>query len=115
MAQPHDSSPADSDPIPTSPEQLIAMQQPRRPEKPERQQSPLVKQALDLISGLDTSEGEDLQIALAIVRHLEQLHDSVVEEMVDDAEAGHGQIVRWAVDADRLYRCRLLLESVDLD
>jgi len=103
--------------IPNSLQELIAMQEnkPQRPEKPERQTSAKVQQVLDLIGNLDTTAGEDQQIALAIVRHLETYHDDVVKEMQDDAEAKHTQIVSWAVDADRLYRCRLLLESVDLE
>ena len=49
------------------------------------------------------------------MRQLEQFHDNVVEERQDDNEAKHAQIVSWAIDADRLMRCRMLLESVDLD
>ena len=103
--------------IPNSPQELIAMQdnKPERPEKPERQQSAKVKEVLELIEKLDTNAAEDQQIALTLVRRLESFHDEVVEEMRDDAEAKHSQIVSWAVDADRLYRARMLLESVDLD
>ena len=103
--------------IPNSPHELIAMQEnrPPRPEKPERQQSAKVQQVLDLIGTLDTTAGEDQQIAVAIVRHLESYHDDVVKEMQDDADAKHSQIVSWAVDADRLYRSRVLLENIDLD
>jgi hypothetical protein len=110
-----DRAPAMAVAIPDSPQQLIAMQEPRRPEKPEPQKSAKVQQVLDRIDSLETSDGEDLQIALAIVRHLERLHDEIVAEMKDDDEAKHSQIVAWAIDADRLYRARLLLESVDLN
>jgi hypothetical protein len=68
-----------------------------------------------LIDKLDTNAYEDQQIALALVRHLEKYHDNVVEDMQDDHEANHAQIVSWAIDADRLMRCRMLLDSVDLD
>jgi len=103
--------------IPNTPQELIAMQEnkPERPEKSERQKSAKVEQVLDCIRNLDTSDGEDLQVALAIVAHLERLHDEVVAEMRDDDDARHTQIIGWAVDADRLYRARLLLESVDLE
>jgi hypothetical protein len=103
--------------VPASPEQLIAMQEkkPERPEKRSDQTRPKVSQVLELIEKLDTNAYEDQQIALALVRHLEQFHDNVVEEMQDDNEAKHTQIVCWAIDADRLMRCRMLLESVDLD
>ena len=103
--------------IPNSPQDLIAMQsnKPERPEKPERQHSPKVKQVLELLKTLETSAAEDQQIALVLVRQLESFHDDVVAEMRDDEEAKHAQIVSWAIDADRLYRARMLLESVDLE
>lgn len=110
--------PEPSCPIPTSPDALIAMQSKsnnERPEKPERQQSAKVKQVIDLIESLETSAHEDQQIALMIVRHLERMHDDIVDDLRDDNDAKHNQIVAWAVDADRLMRCRNLLESVDLD
>ena len=87
--------------IPDSPDQLIAMQE-NKPERHEKRAQP-------------TNAYEDQQIALALVRHLEQFHDNVVEEMQEDSEAKHTQIVSWAIDADRRMRCRMLLESVDLD
>ncbi|CAK6695427.1 hypothetical protein [Synechococcus sp. CBW1107] len=102
--------------IPDSPQQLIAMQtKDQRPEKPERGQSAKVKEVLDLINKLETSAVEDQQIALELVRHLESFHDGIVEEMQDDEAAKHSQIVAWAIDADRLMRARVLLDSVDLD
>ena len=103
--------------VPDSPEQLIAMQdnKPERHEKRSEPTPPKVSQVLELIEKLDTNAYEDQQIALALVRHLEQFHDNVVEEMQDDSEAKHAQIVSWAIDADRLMRCRMLLDSVDLD
>lgn len=103
--------------IPNTPRDLIAMQEnrPERPEKPERQQSAKVRQVLDLIEKLDASAAEDQQIALFLVRRLESFHDDVVAEMKEDGEAKHSQIVSWAVDADRLYRARMLLDSVELE
>ena len=103
--------------IPDSPDQLIAMQEnkPERHEKRAEPTSPKVKDVMDLIEKLDTNAYEDQQIALALVRHLERYHDNVVEDMQDDSAADHAQIVSWAIDADRLMRCRMLLESVDLD
>lgn len=85
------------------------------PEKPERRSSAKVKQVLDLIKSLNTEAIDDQEIALAIVRHLERFHDAVVEEMRDDPEAKHSQLVYWAIDADRMMRCRMLLESIDLE
>ena len=103
--------------IPNSPDQLIAMQEnkPERHEKRAEPSSPKVSQVLEQIEKLETNAYEDQQIALALVRHLEQFHDNVVEEMQEDSEAKHSQIVSWAIDADRLMRCRMLLDSVDLD
>lgn len=103
--------------IPNSPDQLIAMQEnkPERHEKGAQPRSPKVSQVLEQIEKLETNAYEDQQIALALVRHLEQFHDNVVEEMQEDSEAKHSQIVSWAIDVDRLMRCRMLLDSVDLD
>ncbi len=116
MASGQDNAPVGTG-IPNSPQDLIAMQtnKPERPEKPERQHSPKVKQALELLEKLETSPAEDQQIALFLVRQLESFHDEVVAEMRDDEEAKHAQIVSWAIDADRLFRARVLLESVDLE
>lgn len=112
-------TPSANSAIPNTPEALIAMQenQPEkeRPEKPEHQQSAKVKQVLELIEKLGTSSAEDQQLALNLVRKLEDFHDDVVAEMKDDAEAKHSQIISWSVDADRLYRCRMLLNSVELE
>jgi hypothetical protein len=74
-----------------------------------------VKQVIDLIEKLETNAAEDQQIALSLVRKLENFHDEVVAEMKEDSDAKHTQIVSWAVDADRLYRSRLLLENVDVE
>lgn len=112
--------------IPSSPQELIAMQAQvsrvdsdchgaDRPEKAERISSPKVNEVLQLIKKLDTSSFEDQQIALALLRHLEEFHDGVVEELRDDRFAKHSQIIAWAIDADRLLRARVLLESVDLE
>jgi hypothetical protein len=88
---------------------------PERHEKGAQPRSPKVSQVLEQIEKLETNAYEDQQIALALVRHLEQFHDNVVEEMQEDSETKHSQIVSWAIDADRLMRCRMLLDSVDLD
>jgi hypothetical protein len=103
--------------IPSSPNDLIAMQttRPDRPEKPDRQPSPKTREVLALLEQLDTSAAEDQQISLFLVRRLETFHDQVVADMKDDEDAPHSQIVSWTIDADRLYRARMLLESVDLE
>lgn len=103
--------------IPNSPQELMAMQENKRerPEKPEQEQSAKVKEVLELIGKLENSPAEDQLIALTLVRRLEGFHDEIVNEMKGDADAKHDQIVAWTIDADRLFRCRLLLESVDLE
>ena len=105
--------------VPASPAELIAMQnQPpasARPEKPERQPSAKVAEVMARIDQLDTSAAEDLQIVRQLVRRLECFHDEVVEELRSDDEASHAQLIAWAIDADRLMRSRLLLDSVDLE
>lgn len=116
MAAAQDTAPVGAG-IPNSPQDLIAMQtnRPGRPEKPERQQSAKVKQVLALIEELETGAADDQQIALFLVRRLENFHDEVVSDMKDDADAKHSQIISWSIDADRLYRARMLLDSVDLE
>lgn len=108
--------------VPGTIDELIAMQQgeldhealPSKPEKPDRITAKVSK-VLDLIDELETSAAEDQQIALSILRQLENYHDDIVGKMQEDADAKHSQIVAWAVDADRLMQSRILLESVDLD
>jgi len=107
--------PEASDAVPSSPSELIAMQEkPERPEKGCRPESAKVREVLDLITQLDTSAWEDQQIALAIVSQLERYHDEIVSDLVDDEAASHGQVACWAIDADRLMHSRRLLESIDL-
>jgi hypothetical protein len=104
--------------IPNTPNDLIAMQEsePRanRPEKPERKRSEKVTQVLELIKTLSTSPADDQAIALSLLNKLEDVHDQVVSEMADDNAAKHTQIISWAVDADRLYQARLLLQNVEM-
>jgi hypothetical protein len=107
-----------ADRIPTSPAELLAMQDKpssARDEKPERQESAKVTQVMELIDQLDTKAAEDLEIAFRLVRRLEGFHDDVVNEMRDDEEASHNQLVCWAIDADRLMQARILLGNVDLE
>ena len=104
--------------VPESPAALIAMQDNSstlRPEKPERKPSAKVEQVLELLDRLETGAAEDLDLVQRLVRKLENFHDHVVEEMRDDEAASHSQLIAWSIDADRLMRSRLLLESVDLD
>lgn len=101
--------------IPGSPEQLIAMQaSEQRPGKPGREQSAKVKAVFDRIEQLETSALDDQQIALFLISKLEAFHDEIVVQMEDDTGAPHSEIVAWAIDADRLMRARMLLESVTL-
>jgi len=86
-----------------------------RPEKPEPKTSVKVEQMLELLDRLETSAAEDLDLVQRLVRKLENFHDQVVEEMREDNDASHTQLIAWSIDADRLMRSRLLLESVDLD
>jgi hypothetical protein len=104
--------------VPDSPAQLIAMQnaspQPR-PEKPERQPNPTVTRVLELLDTLQATPADDLELVVGLVRRLEGYHDSVVEDLRVDDSASHNKLIAWAIDADRLMRCRVLLESVDLE
>jgi hypothetical protein len=115
MTQGHDAAHSDLfGSIPATADQLLAMQQANRFREDECFTTAKVLQVLDFINRLDTSAFEDQQIAWAIVRQLEILHAEVAAEMQADHAASHAQIVGWAVDADRLHLCRILLESIDL-
>ena len=105
---------------PNTIDELIAMQDKTngdRPEKADKDPKPSarIQEIFDLIDKMKTTAAEDHQIALYLVRSLEDFHDGIVKEMQEDDGAKHSQIVAWTVDADRLMRSRLLLESVDLD
>ena len=71
-------------------------------------------EVLELIKTLSTSPADDQAIALSLLNKLEDFHDQVVSEMADDNAAKHTQIISWAVDADRLYQARLLLQNVEI-
>jgi hypothetical protein len=104
--------------VPSSPAELIAMQNDAnkpRPEKPERTPSANVTQVMELIDKLDTKAAEVLEIAFSLVRRLEGFHDAVVDEMRKDDDASHNQMIAWAIDADRLMQARILLGHVDLE
>lgn len=107
-----------SEAVPSSPAELIAMQNDAnkpRPEKPDRTPSANVTQVMELIDKLDTKAAEDLEIAFRLVRRLESFHDEVVDEMRKDDDASHNQLICWAIDADRLMQARILLGNVDLE
>jgi hypothetical protein len=70
---------------------------------------------MELIDQLDTKGAEDLAIAFRLVRRLEGFHDEVVDDMRNDAQASHNQLISWAIDADRLMQARILLGNVDLE
>ena len=114
----NDCRPSDSKGIPSSPAELIAMQERcnhPRPEKPEREISANVTEVMELIDKLETKAAEDLEIAFRLVRRLESFHDEVVDEMCHDAAASRNQLISWAIDADRLMQARILLGNVDLE
>ena len=63
---------------------------------------------------LRTSPSEDQQIALALIGRLEELHQAVVQQLQQDPDASHRQIIHWSIDSDRLLHARNLLANVDL-
>lgn len=116
MTQPQDAGQQNlSASTPATAEQLLALQGSWRPVWPEWVSRTKVVQVLDFINRLDTSALEDQQIARALVRQLEILHQEVAAEMGSDPTASPAQIAGWAVDADRLQQCRILLDSITLD
>jgi hypothetical protein len=107
--------------VPPSPDALIAMQQrgteaaASAAEAEEQRRSAKLDQLLAQIESLDICAWESQQLALVLVHRLEKFHDAVVAELNGDENAPHNQIARWAIDADRLCRCRRMLEEVDLE
>ena len=105
---------------PHTPEDLINMQassaSPSRPDKPTRNDKITLKtkQALESLEKLELSPAEDKQVALSILRYLESYHDDEVEELIEAADSKCSQVAAWAVDADRLMLCRIVLEGVEL-
>lgn len=76
--------------------------------------SPKVQKVLDWWGEQELSPADDKEIALAILRRLEQFHDETVEEMVNGDDSKRSQLAAWAVDADRLMLCRVFLEGIEL-
>lgn len=102
--------------VPPSPDALIALQ--RRSsaaEAEEPRRSDKLDQLLAQFENLDINAWESQQLALVLVRQLEKFHDAVVAELNGDERAPHNQIARWSIDADRLSRCRQVLEEVELE
>ena len=105
---------------PHTPEDLINMQassaSPSRPDKPTKNDKTTLKtkQALNFLEKLELSPAEDKQVALCILRHLESYHDDEVEQLIESTDSKRSQVAAWAVDADRLMLCRIVLEGVEL-
>ena len=107
--------------VPSTIDELMAMQRhedsnpndhPKKPEKGKAMSEKLQK-VLSLIQELDTSAEEDRDLALHLLRHLEIFHDRVVADLQKDQTADHTQLTAWAVDADRLMHCRIILETIE--
>jgi hypothetical protein len=95
--------------------QRRAAEQSRPEKRPKGEKtSPNVQKVLDWWGEQDLSPAEDKEVALAILRRLEQFHDETVEEMVNADDSKRSQLSAWAVDADRLMLCRIFLEGVEL-
>lgn len=103
--------------VPPSPDALITLQRHggAAADEQDNRRSAKLDQLLDLVARLEIGAWESQQLALSLLRHLEKFHDAVVAELDCDERAPHRQIARWAIDADRLTRCRLLLEDIDLE
>lgn len=97
--------------VPNTPEELFDLQTLATPQK----ESARVLEAMATLSALHTSPAEDGRIALRLLHKLECFHDAMLEELISAEAGNHGLIASVAVDADRLMRARLLLESVRLD
>jgi hypothetical protein len=104
------------DPVPSSPEELFARQRHTPPAPPIHGASSgnTVEVVLALLRERGAGNTEKRQIALTLLRQLEAFHDHVVKELVQDGQADHSELTRWAVEADRLYRARKILQTVEL-
>ena len=89
---------------------------PSRPDKPTKSDKTTLKtkQALESLEKLELSPAEEKQVALSILLHLESYHDDEVEELIETTDSKRSQVAAWAVDADRLMLCRIVLEGVEL-
>ena len=105
---------------PNTPEELFKMQatfqKHNRPDKPVESDKITVKVrgALKFLDKLKLSAAENKEVALAIVRHLETYHDEETEELMESSLSKRCQVAAWAVDADRLMLCRIVLEGIEL-
>jgi hypothetical protein len=83
-----------------------------QPGRLSREQSDDVKKALAFIDSLDMEVEEEQHIALVIIARLEYYHDFVANSMIEEGDNKPEDVCGWAIDADRLSRCRELLESI---
>ena len=102
--------------VPSTPGELVAMQQ----RVGERQLPPAaggddrVAQTLARLRSHDLNPWECQQVTLALLQQLESYHQAVVAELHDSPLSTPAQVACWAIDGDRLMHCRRLLESVTL-
>ncbi len=89
---------------------------PNRPDKPTKNDKVTLKakQALEFLEKLELSPAEDNQVTLSTHRHLESYHDDAVGELIESSDSKRSQVAAWAVDADRLMLCRIVLKGVEL-
>jgi hypothetical protein len=95
--------------IPNSPNELLAMQ----PGKLEKEMTPKVKKILEFIDKLEPDAAEDIHIALILIARLEYFHSYMTKTLIEEGESKPEEVCGWAVDADRLWQCRQILESVE--
>ena len=104
--------------IPETVNELIAMQRTPKPQTDTADKVDKIPKKvqiiLEKIEELDTNEAEDKEIALVILQYLEGYHTNVIKSMLEDNQTSRTQLAYWAVDADRLKRCLILLKSVQL-
>lgn len=102
--------------IPSTPGELMAMQQRLSPSQPPEPpcMGQRVAQALTHLQTLGLNAWESQQIALALLQQLEGYHQGVVAELHDTHGSPPAEVACWAIDGDRLMHCRRLLESITL-
>lgn len=102
--------------VPSTPGELVAMQQlvGERQPPPATGGDDRVAQTLALLRSHDLNPWECQQITLALLLQLESYHQAVVAELHDTPQSTSAQVACWAIDGDRLMHCRRLLESITL-
>jgi hypothetical protein len=99
---------------PTTIQQLLDIQQAFASGLSQERFDIKVETILSLVRKLEISMVQSRKIALTLIEMIESFHDEMVQSMIDNDESERAQIAAWAIDSDRLMRCRDLLQQIEL-